>query len=105
MNNKREEYTQKLKAKIDECDARLDKLAAQAAQADGETKIKYYKQIEELREKRKDIEQEIQHVIDERESVWDDLKQGIDNSWSTWKKSFKKAKSEFERAYKEGREE
>jgi ATP phosphoribosyltransferase regulatory subunit HisZ len=105
MSDKREDYIRKLEAKLDECDARLDKLAAEAAQADEQTKTKYYKQMEELREKRKDVEQEIQDLIDEKESVWDDLKQGIDNSWSTWKQSFTKAKSEFERAYKEGRKE
>lgn len=105
MSDKREDYIRKLEAKLDECDARLDKLAAEAAQADEQTKTKYYKQMEELREKRKDVEQEIQDLIDEKESVWDDLKQGIDNSWSTWKQSFTKAKSEFERAYKAGKEE
>jgi len=104
MNNNREEYTRKLKAKIDECDARLDKLAAKATQADGETKIKYYKQMEELREKHKDIEQKIEDIKDAGESGWDDLKQGIENSWATWKESFTTAKSEFERAYKEGRD-
>ena len=38
------------------------------------------------------------------EEPWEDLKQGLENSWEIFKASFTKAKSEFERGYREGRE-
>ncbi len=104
VNDNREAYTQKLKAKIDEWNAELDRLAAKADQADGEIKVRYYKQMEELRKKRNDVEQKVQELKDSTESVWDDMKQGVENSWATWKESFTRAKSEFEKAYKEGRD-
>ena len=43
MTEKRDAYVQKLKAKMDEWNAEIDKLAAKADQADAETKIKYHK--------------------------------------------------------------
>lgn len=104
MSDKREEYTRKLKAKIDECDARLDKLSDKACQADDEAKTRYHLEMDELREERKEIEHKIQELQNAGDSAWDDLKQGIDNSWSTWKKSFSRAKSEFEQAYRKGRD-
>ena len=104
MTEKRDAYVQELKAKVDEWNAEIDKLAAKADQAEAETKIKYHKHIEELRTKRNDIEDKITALQQVSDSAWEDLKQGIENSWEIFKKSFTKAKSEFERGYREGRE-
>jgi predicted nucleic acid-binding Zn-ribbon protein len=103
MTEKRDAYVQKLKAKMDEWNAEIDKLAAKADQADAETKIKYHKQLEDLRGKRKDLEDKIAEVQQASESAWEDLKQGLENSWEILKTSFRKSKSEFERGYRQER--
>jgi predicted nucleic acid-binding Zn-ribbon protein len=105
MTEKRDAYVQKLKAKMDEWNADIDKLAAKADQANAETKIKYHKQLEDLRAKRKDLEDKIAEVQQASESAWEDLKQGIENSWEILKASFRKSKSEFERGYRQERDE
>lgn len=102
MDSKKDAYVQKLKAKIDEWNADLDKLAAKADQAEGETKIKYQHKMQELREKRQDFEKKLENLNEASESAWEDLKEGVEKSWETWKDSFNKAKSEFDKAYKEG---
>jgi uncharacterized coiled-coil DUF342 family protein len=103
MSN-RDAYVEKMKAKLDEWNAEIDKLAAEADQADAETKIEYNKQIVDLRAKRKEMEDKIAEVQQAGEGAWEDLKQGIENSWEILKTSFNRAKSRFERGYREGRE-
>ncbi len=92
MDSKKDAYVQKLKAKIDEWNADLDKLAAKADQAEGETKIKYQQQIEDLKNKREELEDRVTSLKDSSESAWEDLKEGVEKSWETWKDSFSKAK-------------
>jgi predicted nucleic acid-binding Zn-ribbon protein len=105
MTEKRDAYVRKLKARIDEWNAEIDKLAANADHADAEAKIEYHKQLEDLRAKRRDLEKRIAEMQQTGERAWEDLKQGLENSWEILKKSMIKAKSEFERGYREGREE
>ena len=104
MSN-RDAYVQKLKAKMEEGNVEIDKLAAKADQAEAESKIEYHKQLEDLRAKRKDVEGKILKLQKAGESAWEDLKQGLENSWEILKTSFSKAKTEFDRGYREGREE
>jgi len=105
MRETRDAYVQKLKAKMDEWNAKIDKLTAKADQAKAESKMKYHKQLEDLHSKRKNLENKIAEMESAGAPAWEDLKQGIENSWDILKKSFARAKSEFERGYGEGREE
>lgn len=105
MTEKRDTYVQKLKPELDEWNAGMDKLAAKADQAEAEAKIRYYKELEDLRAKRRDLEDKIAQLQQAGEGAWEDLKQGLENSWEILKTSFTRAKSEFERGYREGREE
>jgi chromosome segregation ATPase len=56
MNDKKDTYIQKLKAKLDEWNATIDKLQAKADQAEAESKIEYEKQLADLRTKLKNVE-------------------------------------------------
>ncbi len=105
MTEQRDAYIQKLKAKLDEWNAEISILAAKAEQAGAEAKIEYHRQLDDLRAKRRELEGKISELQEAGESAWEDLKQGLENSWEILKISFTKAKSEFERGYKEGRKE
>ncbi|MFO7783880.1 MAG: hypothetical protein ACQET7_13380 [Thermodesulfobacteriota bacterium] len=100
MDEKRDAYIQKLRARMDEWNAEIDFLSAKADQAKAETKIEYLKRLEDLRAKRRDLQEKIVEVEQAGESAWEDLKQGLENSWTIFKTSLTKAKSEFERGYK-----
>ena len=104
MGEKREAYIQKLKAKMDEWNAEIDILSAKAEQAKAETKIEYLKEMEDLRAKRRDLQEKIVEMEKAGENAWEDLKQGVENSWQIFKKSLTKAKSEFKKGYNEGKE-
>jgi hypothetical protein len=101
MNN-RDAYVQKLKTKLDEWNATIDKLQAKADQAEAESKIEYEKQLADLRTKLKNVEKKVSEFEHAGESAWEDLKQGLENSWEMLKAGFSKAKSEFDRGYREG---
>ena len=101
MTEKRDAYVQKLKAKMDEWNVEIDKLQAKADQAEAEAKIEYHEQIEDLRAKRKEVEAKIAEVQQAGEGAWEDLKQGLENSWEILKGAFAKVKSRFEREDKE----
>lgn len=104
MNEKRDAYVQKLKAQLDEWNADINKLEAKSDQAQAEVKIEYQKRIADLRARLKEVGDKIGELQQTGEKPWEDLKQGLENSWDILKAGFTKAKSEFERGYREGRE-
>jgi hypothetical protein len=105
MTEKKDAYVQKMKAKLNELNAEIEWLVSKVNQARAESRIEYQKQLSDLREKRRDLEDKIVAMHQAGESAWEDLKQGLENSWEILKISFGKAKSEFEQGYKEGKEE
>ena len=104
MTEKRDAYVQELKIKMDEWSAEIDKIETIAEQAEADSRMRFQKQLEELRKKHKEVEDKIAELQHASEGGWDDLRQGLENSWEILKTSFTKAKSEFERGYREGRE-
>ena len=104
MSEKRDAYVEKLKAKMDELNAEIDKLRAKANQAEAELKMNYFEQLEDLQAKRKDVEDKVAELQQIGEKAWEDFREGLENSWEILKISFTKAKSEFQRGYREGLE-
>lgn len=102
MNN-RDVYVKKLKAMLDEWNALIDKHQAKANQLEAESKTEYQKQLSDMRSMRDGVDGKISTLEQAGESAWEDLKQGLDNSWDILKASFQKAKSEFDRGYEEGK--
>ena len=105
MSTKRDVYVEKLKAQLDEWNSEIDKLAAKAAQAGATAKIEYKNQMDDLRAKRDDVRDKLLTVQQAGDGAWEDLKEGLENSWEILKMSFNKAKTEFEKGYKKGAKE
>lgn len=97
MSENREAYIQKLKAKIDEWNADIDKLLAKAKQAKAEKEVEYRELIETLRAKRSELESKLEQVQQASESTWQDLKKGFETSWEALKEGYAAAKARFER--------
>jgi uncharacterized coiled-coil DUF342 family protein len=103
MSEKRDAYIQMLKAKLDEWNAEISRLAAKADQAEAGARLTYQERLEELRSKRGELEGKIAELQHAGESAWEEIKQGIESSWQVWKDSFARARTAFEKGYKEGR--
>ena len=99
----RDAYVKKLKAMLEEWNAEIDKLDAKARKADAEAKIRYEEQVSQLRQKRKELQNMVTQMGEASDDAWEDLKEGLENAWKVFKGTLSKAKSEFERGYKEGR--
>lgn len=103
MTENKDAYVQKLKAKIDEWNAEIDKLSAKANQSQADLKLRYLEQIEELREKRNEVEAKLDALQEASGSAWDEIKEGLEDSFHVWKNSFSKAKAAFEQGFKDGK--
>lgn len=103
--SEKDAYLEKMKAQTDEFDAEIDRLLAKARKAKADVKIDYENQIDELREKRKEIARKMDALESASDDAWKDLKQGLENSWEILKKSLSQAKEKFERGYEEGKRE
>jgi uncharacterized coiled-coil DUF342 family protein len=97
MSENREAYVQKLKAKIDEWNADIDKLSAKARQAKAGKEAEYREQIETLRARRSELEKKLTELQQAGESTWQDLKKGVETSWEALKEGYAAAKERFER--------
>ncbi len=97
MLENREAYIRKLKAKIDEWNAEIDKLAAKAKRVKAEKEIEYHDQIEALRGKRGEVEEKIAELRKGGEATWEDLRKNVDRSWEALKEGYAAAKARYER--------
>jgi len=88
-------YVQKLHAKLDEWDAEIDKLKAKADKAGADSRAEYQKQIEALREKRKNAETKIREVFGAGEGALEELKSGVQGAWDSMEEALKSARSKF----------
>ncbi|MCP4105912.1 MAG: hypothetical protein GY749_10310 [Desulfobacteraceae bacterium] len=96
----RKEYTEKMKEQFDEWNtkwkAERSNLEAKARNAEAGVKKKYEEQIKTLNKKREDFKQKFEKIQGASGGAWEELKEGLEKSWSALKKSFKKAKSHFD---------
>lgn len=102
MSERREAYIQKLKSMLDEWNTEIDRLTAREDRAGPNAKIEYHKKLDDLREKRNDLESRINIMEKTGEDAWEDLKFDLESSWEFLKDGLSIFKSEFQKGYREG---
>lgn len=88
-------YERKLDAKLEEWNAEIDRLKAQAKEASADTEIEIRQQIDELQDRRDDARSRLEKVKDSSNEAWEDVKAGADKAWDEMQASFEKAKARF----------
>jgi uncharacterized coiled-coil DUF342 family protein len=91
----KDEYVQKLHAKLDEWSAEIDKLKAKADKAEAESRIEYQNQIQYLQQRRRAAEEKVEELRSAGEGAWEDLKAGVQLAWDAMDEAFKSARSKF----------
>ena len=91
----RDEFVEKMKAKLDEWNAEIDKLQAQARAAEAENKANYEKQLAEMRKHRDQAQAKMKEAQSASDAAWDDMRKGMENAWENISSSFRKAWSRF----------
>lgn len=94
MSN-REAYEQKLRAKLDEWQAEIDKLRAKARGAEADARIEREKEAERLEAKREEMRQKLKEMREAGDDAWDDLRDGAERAWKSFSDSFEKARDRF----------
>jgi archaellum component FlaC len=91
----KEAYEKKLQARLDELSAEIDKLKAKADNAEAQTQLKLYKQVEELRIMQEAARTKLTELKNSGDDAWEDLKAGMDNAWNSLEDAVKSAVSRF----------
>ncbi len=99
----KEDYMEKLRLLLDEWNAEIQVLRADAQRIKGEDKAEFEKRIENLQKKCKIAEEKMEQIRQSDNVGWEELKGGAEEIWDGLKQLFKDTKSEFSKGLKEGK--
>ncbi len=95
MGEKRDAYVQKLKDQIDQWNSDIDNLQEKAGKMGADAKAEMQKHVEELKAKRKDLEEKLKPVQKASGEAWEDLKGGTNQALKALGDAVTAAKSRF----------
>jgi len=93
--NEREAYVQKMKAKLDEWNADIDKLEAQTSKVQADAKLRYQKQLSELKSNRDAAAKKLRELQDASVDAWEAMRRGTEAAWADMAKAFREAAERF----------
>jgi hypothetical protein len=76
----KEAYEERAEAQLEELKARIGLMEAKAAKAKAEAKVEYSEQIEELRQKQKEVEERLERVQAAGSGAWRELTAGVNDA-------------------------
>lgn len=91
----RQRYVEKLKARLDEWNAEIDKLEAKARRSKADAGIQYDKLVGDLRSMKDDTSARLAEIQRAGEDSWEHLKEGAEKAWASFKNAVEKAMAEF----------
>jgi hypothetical protein len=100
MDAKRKAYIEKLRVKLYEWDAAIDRLSAKGGQTVAQAKVEYQKQLAALQAQREEVGKKIKELQEASDSAWQDLKVGADVAWQALGQAVKSAASRLDAAKK-----
>jgi DNA repair exonuclease SbcCD ATPase subunit len=96
MTTTRDAYVQKIKAKLDEWNAEIDRLEAQARQKEADAQTRLQEQIDQVKAKRKTAEEKLDDVRQAGGDAWEDLKSGLELATEAVGDALRSARSRFQ---------
>ena len=84
-------YAEKQQAEIDEIEARLHQLQAQARKVKASAKIEGYRWLDELQPKHDEARQKLEALREAGETSWADLKDGVQKATDELRKAIDRA--------------
>jgi len=88
-------YLEMLADQLREWDTEIDELKVKAHLAKADAKDEFAKQLEELRAKREAAQGKLQQLQEAGDEAWDDIKAGVEKSWTEMKGAFRSAIAKF----------
>ena len=84
----REEFKEKAKQSIDDLFVQIEKLEAKMKKAKADAKIKYKDEIDELRQKKAEMQSVLDKVENAVEGKWEEVKAAFNESAPSFKEGF-----------------
>jgi F0F1-type ATP synthase membrane subunit b/b' len=94
--SEREAYRKKVEAQLAEWRAEIEKLRAQADQAEADARIRYHEEIEKLRGYQREAEDQLDRMRAASEGAWDDVRAGMDRAWNEMAEAMRRAYARFD---------
>jgi len=88
MLSSRDQYVEKMKAQLDEWNARIAALEEKGNEVKEDAKVKYQEQLTALRAQRAEGEKKLEEMQAATESTWEQVKMETDNVWEAFKESY-----------------
>lgn len=95
MESRRDEYLRKLKIKLDEWNADIDRLENRLQSAADAARREYQDQISHLRARCEDLERKSQGLRSAAEEAWEDVKVGVDAAADALGSAIRSARERF----------
>ncbi len=93
--NKKQAYEEKLKAQLEEWNAKIDVLKAKAKTAKAGVEVEYYETIDNIKDKQVVAKNKLVELREAGDDAWEDLKEGLDSTWDRLGDAIKTATSRF----------
>ncbi|PWQ98387.1 coiled coil domain-containing protein [Leucothrix arctica] len=82
-----DKHVEKMQAKLDQVDAKIDLWQAKAKEASADSQIEYEKKVEELKSERNEAAEWLDKVADASDDAWDSIKDGFEDAYEKIKKA------------------
>ena len=94
MENKKT-YLQQMAEQLKQWDAEIEELKVKGAQTKVESRAEFLSQIDVLRAKKKSVQDKLKQLQEAGDGAWDEMKNGLERSWTEFKGAFTKASAKF----------
>jgi CII-binding regulator of phage lambda lysogenization HflD len=86
--SEKQAYLQKLSARLKQKEIDIEKMQAKIDAAKGDLGKDYLQAIDDLRMKKDTVTGNMKQLQESGDEVWDEIKQGVDKSWSDLRDTF-----------------
>lgn len=88
-------YIHNIQNRLNQWDADVEKLMAEADKTGADARIRYQKQIDEIKERQAEAQSRLDDMRKSSEDAWQDMKQGVEDAWDRLGKAVKDATTRF----------
>lgn len=91
----RNQYIEKVRARIAQWDAEIDRMKAKADEAEADARIEYEKQMREMQARRDEGVDRLEMLREASDEAWKDVRSGFDRAWDEISGAFDRAMSRY----------
>ena len=95
--SEKELYRQKKQAQLDQWNAEVDKLKAEASEASADAQLELNREIEALDGKIEQGKAKFAELAEASDDAWASIKDGVESAWDSMKSAFSDAAAKFKK--------